>query len=990
MAKCFRCGSELTQPKCDSCGFQPQNGVRLLTKWTGKYEFPKVEPEVPTGASTTRSQSSGAASVVGATQQTVKPQTVAGQATANRPTTGQSATARPSGSQTGTSRTNGSSIERMHRRINWEIRIESIIKSVVALAVLAGLIFGGIHLVRWARGFSGYTWRLIGASVLAMLIPTVTIILAERVKYGIDEVSEYIVVPILSVINFVLMIIFPDIYRPMGAVIALGLGVSFAYLAYKLLDFFEPVQGAVCAVFMIANLLLFPHLWGISWLGYVLYVVIVLVCAGLAALFVSNDWTNPVVLQIVFAGIAVVFYLVGFLAMPHFMHALNGMPEFSEERYVGQEKVEAECFCGDTLEMNPFTEDMIHGLHCVLKFVFIPECEGDETGHWQICTCGETYHYQKHAWNDEGICGFCKFPGEGIEMGGETETPTEGTTEEGTTEEGTTEEGTTEDEPTQGGTEEQPPVDSQDKSISIRTIAIIGSVVLVFYIVLMVIVYHVYQNRRTTGGMYQAPTGDLIVNLTITGVYAVTVLTVVVCAWSHAAKFGLSTMHILIGLGTAVVVAAAMMISSVVSQDYAGQMISGIVLSILNMAAMFIFSDKYWTIGAVAAGGLAVTFAFLTYAAFYDWENASGGINAVFMGINFLLLFTIFGISFMGWVVLAITVILWIIVTVICSSSFHNSIELQSIFVGACLVATLCGYLFAPHYMHSFHRLPEPYDQNSAAETTVGAECICGELVGLSVGKAEWIHSLHCLKAGGTAEIGHNTREHWMVCVCGARYTCKEHVYDENGVCVDCSHIEGEGVDDGEFTATYDENSDRYVITGYRGESTHFLIPGLYNGKTVVIGEHAIENNQVLYEVVASEGVTSIGANAFKGCTSLTTVLIGSVEEIGEAAFMRCVSLKSIELPNSLTVLEAGAFSGSGLTHVELPSSLTTVGVYAFASCEELESVGISGSMKQINVGAFNDCPKLSAIYFHGNREQWDAIIWTEKAQYEAIVYFME
>jgi len=392
----------------------------------------------------------------------------------------------------------------------------------------------------------------------------------------------------------------------------------------------------------------------------------------------------------------------------------------------------------------------------------------------------------------------------------------------------------------------------------------------------------------------------------------------------------------------------------------------------------------------LVAGGLAVSFAQLTFAGFDDLEPGWGGTAAFFMAIDLLLVFTLFGISLLGWIVLVGVALIWLIVVIIYSNNAEMASGLQIGFGVFFLVASLCGYLFAPHFMHSLHRAHDLKEQSCASETIVGAECVCGEMVGMSVSKVDWIHSFHCLMKGSSAQTGHSAGEHWKICVCGATYTYKEHEYDENGECIGCGHINGEGVDEGKFMLIYDENEDWYVVTEYQGESAHFRIPGLYNGKPVVIGEHAFEDNQLLREVVVSEGVKAIGTYAFEGCTALETVHIGSVEKIGEGAFLGCTSLRTFEFSPLLTTIETGSFSRCGFTHVELPYGVTTIGMYAFASCQELESIGIPSSVKQINVGAFNQCPKLSTVYFHGSRDQWEALNWTEKSEYEAMVYFME
>ena len=119
--------------------------------------------------------------------------------------------------------------------------------------------------------------------------------------------------------------------------------------------------------------------------------------------------------------------------------------------------------------------------------------------------------------------------------------------------------------------------------------------------------------------------------------------------------------------------------------------------------------------------------------------------------------------------------------------------------------------------------------------------------------------------------------------------------------------------------------------------------------------------NKSIQEVVIGDEVTSIGYNAFYGCSGLTKVtfhcaeignwfsennsiqevVIGDeVTSIGSSAFYRCSGLTSVTIPNSVTSIGWSAFRGcSGLTSVTIPNSVTSIGGCAFRGCSGLTSI---------------------------------------------------
>ena len=137
-----------------------------------------------------------------------------------------------------------------------------------------------------------------------------------------------------------------------------------------------------------------------------------------------------------------------------------------------------------------------------------------------------------------------------------------------------------------------------------------------------------------------------------------------------------------------------------------------------------------------------------------------------------------------------------------------------------------------------------------------------------------------------------------------------------------------------------------------------------------------------IQEVVIGNGVTSIGNDAFYGCTKLETVDLSnatSLEKIGQYAFALCKSLSEITIPAKVERIGEYAFydcydyanHSGGLKTVTFAenSRLTTIEEHAFYRCMYLEKIEIPASVTSIGGYAFNSCEDLKELAFAPNSQ---------------------
>lgn len=158
----------------------------------------------------------------------------------------------------------------------------------------------------------------------------------------------------------------------------------------------------------------------------------------------------------------------------------------------------------------------------------------------------------------------------------------------------------------------------------------------------------------------------------------------------------------------------------------------------------------------------------------------------------------------------------------------------------------------------------------------------------------------------------------------------------------------------------------------YTSTSSHYCL-GLVSVKlpasVTSIGDEAFKGCSSLKSIELPESLTSIGKSAFENCKSLENIdLPESLTSIGKDAFSGCSSLKNIDLPENLTSIGDSAFeSCTSLQSIKLPETLTTIGICAFRYCTSLKNVVIPSKVIVIPAGLFSGCAILESVVFKGN-----------------------
>ena len=144
-----------------------------------------------------------------------------------------------------------------------------------------------------------------------------------------------------------------------------------------------------------------------------------------------------------------------------------------------------------------------------------------------------------------------------------------------------------------------------------------------------------------------------------------------------------------------------------------------------------------------------------------------------------------------------------------------------------------------------------------------------------------------------------------------------------------------------------------------------FQTEGLTN-----IGARAFKECTALKNITIPDSVTQIGREAFQKCTSLTDIIIPErVINIGTQSFDDCLSLTNVTLPDSLIDIGPGAFRYAPIAAITIPASVKSFSLMAFAYCDQLKTVSFLGNPPSMHSSAFRDV--TATVYYPGDNAAW-------------------
>ena len=220
-------------------------------------------------------------------------------------------------------------------------------------------------------------------------------------------------------------------------------------------------------------------------------------------------------------------------------------------------------------------------------------------------------------------------------------------------------------------------------------------------------------------------------------------------------------------------------------------------------------------------------------------------------------------------------------------------------------------------------------------------------------------------------------------------FTFSKALASVGGSCFDCCTVAAINIEEGnpvfasEDGILYSADKKTLLVFPPGKNVTQFTIPSfveqLYEGSfqsgqeylvdvtipssVKLVDAYAFYNNSTLTTLAIESSNTELSESAFMGCEGITSLsLPAGLKTIPRNCFFDLCALEELVIPEGVESIGQSAFGFGGFKNISFPSTLKEIGMQAFANCEALPSVALSGSVTKIGDNCFTSCTALASV----------------------------
>lgn len=164
---------------------------------------------------------------------------------------------------------------------------------------------------------------------------------------------------------------------------------------------------------------------------------------------------------------------------------------------------------------------------------------------------------------------------------------------------------------------------------------------------------------------------------------------------------------------------------------------------------------------------------------------------------------------------------------------------------------------------------------------------------------------------------------------------------------------------DGTWRIKFIKNGSTYYVGGWEGGGATLDLSTIYEDLAAEasphtvpfsdIGNQCFQNNKVIKTLILPARITSIGNNAFNGCTALQTATMPGVTKVNQGTFSGCTSLVDVDCPNLKNIASYGAFQNcTSLVELKVAADMTSFSSDTFRGCTSFTTLYTNDATKVV------------------------------------------